>query len=124
MQVNKFSDERHLKKQDGVIIRILNHEKFGAINAGVGMESFVEGATMWASALEKDYTDTLGELASTLRSRLILPAGDVFEYKGLDVDDAGHAYALITYKTPMKSEVVSVADKTNMTFSDDDEDDE
>lgn len=31
-------------------------------------------------------------------SKLILPAGNVFEFKSLNTDSEGHVYTLITYK--------------------------
>lgn len=85
---------------DGVIIQLSNHEMFKQYGTALGMEHFAAAGKQWASDLEKQIEANMAKLADSLMTKLILPAGNVFEFKTLNADDHGHVYSLINYKTP------------------------
>jgi hypothetical protein len=86
--------------KDGVIIKLTDLAMFSQYGTPKGMDSFAKPANQWASNFETKLEENMAALASTLQTKLILPAGNVFEFKSLNMDDEGHVYSLITYKTP------------------------
>ncbi|KAF4339115.1 hypothetical protein FBEOM_6933 [Fusarium beomiforme] len=92
--VEKQSNLSQRMSGDGVIMELTNH------GTSKGMELFAKPAQQWVSVLETNLKDNMAALASSLSTKLILPAGNVFEFKSLNTDWDGHVYSLITYKTP------------------------
>jgi hypothetical protein len=86
--------------KDGVVIELTDLAMFSQYGTPKGMDRFAKPANQWASNLETKLEEDMAALASTLQTKLILPAGNVFEFKSLNMDDEGHVYSLITYKTP------------------------
>jgi hypothetical protein len=104
--VQKTLDRSELKQQDGVVITLYNHEMWQQFGEPLQMSKFESCAKAWAGALENQIEANIAALAGSLQTKLILPAGNVFEFKSLNVDDKGHVYSLITYKTPTETEIL------------------
>lgn len=100
MEVQKMDDLSNRMTEDGVIIDLKNHEMFQEFGTSKGMDRFAKPANQWASSFETRLESNMAALASSLMTKLILPAGNVFEFKSLNTDDEGHVYSLISYKTP------------------------
>jgi hypothetical protein len=49
----------------------------------------------------------VGAFSDTFKTTIMLPAGDLFEFVGLDTDKFGNLYSNINYATPQGSSVVS-----------------
>ena len=96
--VQKLQSMNEQSKDDGVVIELSNHEMFKEFGTGKGMDKFAEPAKQWASDFESRLEASMAALASSLQTKLILPAGNVFEFKSLNTDSEGHVYTLITYK--------------------------
>ncbi|EEU33900.1 uncharacterized protein NECHADRAFT_55608 [Fusarium vanettenii 77-13-4] len=96
----KMTDLSKRMKGDGVIIDLENHDMFKEFGTSKGMDRFAKPANQWASNFESRMESNMAALASSLMTKLILPAGNVFEFKSLNTDDEGHVYSLISYKTP------------------------
>lgn len=99
-------ENRNFRSQsgDGVVIELSNHEMFKEFGTPKGMDGFAKPAQQWASGFEKRLEANMAALASSLQTKLILPAGNVFEFKSLNTDSEGHVYSLITYKTQKVSQ--------------------
>lgn len=94
----KMTSLSNRRKEDGVIVELSNHEMFKEFGTPKGMDGFAKPAHQWASAFERSIEANMAALASSLQTKLILPAGNVFEFKSLNTDSDGHVYSLITYK--------------------------
>jgi len=87
------------RNEDGVVIDLSNHEMFKEFGTSKGMDKFAQPAKQWASDFESRLEANMAALASSLQTKLILPAGNVFEFKSLNTDAKGHVYSMISYKT-------------------------
>ncbi|EGO53343.1 hypothetical protein NEUTE1DRAFT_126670 [Neurospora tetrasperma FGSC 2508] len=96
--VEKMRNLNERSKEDGVIVELSNHEMFKEFGTPKGMDGFAKPAHQWASGFESSLEASMAALASSLQTKLILPAGNVFEFKSLNTDSEGHVYSLITYK--------------------------
>ncbi|PSR81475.1 hypothetical protein BD289DRAFT_40162 [Coniella lustricola] len=96
--VEKLRNLSERMNEDGVIIELSNHAMFKEFGTSKGMDNFAQPATQWAEGFENTLESNMAALASSLATKLILPAGNVFEFKSLNTDSQGHVYTLITYK--------------------------
>lgn len=91
------------KDEDGVLIQLANHELFKQFGTSKGMDGFAKPfakpAKQWAFGFEKVLESHMATLASSLASKVILPAGEIYEFKSLNTDEHGHVYSLLSYKT-------------------------
>lgn len=85
--------------EDGVVIQLANHELFKQFGTSKGMDGFAKPAKQWASGFEKVLESHIATLASSLASKVILPAGEIYEFKSLNTDEHGHVHSLLSYKT-------------------------
>lgn len=85
---------------DGMKIELINHEMWKQFGETMEMEKFKDVAAAWGGEAVKKTQDTVDALTKGLQNTLILPAGNVFEFKQLNADPRGHVYTLVTYKTP------------------------
>ncbi|RDW57743.1 hypothetical protein BP5796_12544 [Coleophoma crateriformis] len=69
---------------------------------GGSMQSF---ATEMASFGSNKLTDAVAKLGETFKSSIILPAAEVFMFKGIDVDENGNLYVGVAYDTPTSEQV-------------------
>ncbi|CCC14339.1 hypothetical protein SMACR_08926 [Sordaria macrospora] len=100
----KMTSLSNRRKEDGVIVELSNHEMFKEFGTPKGMDGFAKPAHQWASGFERSLEANMAALASSLQTKLILPAGNVFEFKSLNTDSDGHVYSLITYKNQKVSQ--------------------
>ncbi|XP_014550204.1 hypothetical protein COCVIDRAFT_71735, partial [Bipolaris victoriae FI3] len=89
MEVQKMVDLSKRMQGDGVIIDLENHDMFKEFGTSKGMDGFAKPANQWASSFESRLETTMAALASSLMTKLILPAGNVFEFKSLNTDTEG-----------------------------------
>lgn len=99
MFMDTESDGFGSHEEDGVVIELANHELFKEFGTSKGMDGFAKPAKQWASGFEKILESRVAALASSLASKLILPAGEIYEFKSLNTDKDGHVYSLLSYKT-------------------------
>ena len=105
--VHKKLPEPQRVTGDGMIIELANYEMFKQFGDELEMEKFKNVAAAWGNNLVQQIQAAVDALTEGLQNTLILPAGDVFEFKQLNTDPSGHAYTLITYKTPSRLEQVT-----------------
>ena len=67
--------------------------KLDFVGQGVG----VEGGTFMENSMTK--------LIDSLKSTIVLPAGDVFMFKGLDSNEAGNVTTIVNYDVSTESEI-------------------
>ncbi|KAI8710946.1 hypothetical protein NCS52_01523500 [Fusarium sp. LHS14.1] len=81
----KMTDLSRRIKGYGVIIDLENHDMFKEFGTSKGMDRFAKPANQWASNFESRLESNMAALASSLMTKLILPAGNVFEFKSLSL---------------------------------------
>jgi hypothetical protein len=52
--------------------------------------------------------DKLADVYKTLQTKIIMPAGNVFQFKGLNVDGQGNVYCPVDYSSVLKGEHFTV----------------
>ena len=76
-------------------------EDFGMVKE---LKAVGRGLAVGAS---EDLKNAVTGLANSLSTTVIMPAGDIFMFKGLNTDPQGNVYSGITYSTPSGGEVTT-----------------
>ena len=69
------------------------------------MMQFARSSRSWCKDWTGQTQASVGKLSEGLHTKLILPAGNGFEFKGLNVNDRVHAYTTISYKTQTRAKL-------------------
>ena len=88
-----------------------------SVSDNKALDSFLEELDMvkelkamgrgFAVGASEDLKGTVTGLADSLSTTVMMPAGDVFLFKGLNTDPQGNVYSGITYSTPSGGEVTT-----------------
>lgn len=91
-------NEQHKK---GSRILTMTHNTFQWAGQDGETEKFKETVRQWNQERSRSLQETINNLLSTMRSTVIMPAGNVLAFKGLDCDpEAGrHIYTHADYMT-------------------------
>jgi len=77
---------------------------FGGTGAGAMLNQMGD----WNSADVGDINDRLAEVYKSLQSKIIMPAGNVFQFKGFNVDGQGNVYCPVDYSSISSGEQFTV----------------
>ncbi|KAF8244094.1 hypothetical protein K440DRAFT_489096, partial [Wilcoxina mikolae CBS 423.85] len=84
--------------ESGVLIHLTNHNTFKALGNVFELMNFGKSAGSWCKFSTEALNKSLNKIMDDLKTTIIMPAGNVFEFSGIDVDEAGHVYTRINYK--------------------------
>ena len=86
-----------------------------SVSDNKALDSFLEQLDMvkelkavrrrFAVGASEDLKKAVTGLADSLSTTVVMPAGDIFMFKGLNTDPQGNVYSGITYSTPSGGEV-------------------
>jgi len=85
--------------RDGCQMWIENHHTFMVFGKKEEMAKFEGGAKAWYDYHDDELQAGIDNILGSLKGAVIMPAGNVLTFAGLDCDDQGHVYSHIDYMT-------------------------
>jgi hypothetical protein len=73
------------------------HHKFESLGTTSRNKKFQQALTGWSTSTKEIFQQNLSNAFAGLGGTIIMPAGDVFTFAGLDSDSAGNVYAQVNY---------------------------
>ncbi len=92
---------------DGCQMWIENHHTFMVFGQKEEMRKFEGGAKAWYDYHDDELQEGIDDILGSLKGAVIMPAGNVLTFSGLDCDEQGHVYSHIDYMTSSDLEVIS-----------------
>jgi len=76
-----------------------DREGFFSVSGNTGLAEHQAVISSWVDPDVKNISDAFNRVAAELNAKVIMPAGNVFSFKGLNVDDKGNLFSGIVYNS-------------------------
>jgi hypothetical protein len=76
-----------------------DREGFFSVSGDTGLDAHRKVISSWVNPDLNEISDAFNRVATDLSAKIIMPAGNVFAFKGLNVDSTGNLYSGIVYNS-------------------------
>ncbi|KAK3347248.1 hypothetical protein B0T25DRAFT_584270 [Lasiosphaeria hispida] len=76
-----------------------DRQGFFSVSGNTGLADHQAVISSWVNPDVKEISDAFGRVAAELSAKIVLPAGNVFSFKGLNVDSTRNLYSGIVYNS-------------------------